>query len=109
MESKLENMKIGYKVRAIVSSKSKNEDEISLKQNDSFTKLEHEVEPGWSRGEKDDVVGLFPTGSVVSQNSQKENLLENEKTLQKRTEKEEIKIATDTKPRIRFRNLNLVR
>ena len=41
------------------------DDEISLKLHGVCTKLVHEVEPGWSRGKKEDFIGVFPTGAVV--------------------------------------------
>ena len=73
----LENLQSGYKVRAIVSRKAVKEDEIPLKYNDILTKLAHEVEPGWSRGKTEDLIGVFPTGAVVrllkSQNNQTKN------------------------------------
>merc|ERR1711892_978955 len=61
----MESLQNGYKVRAIVSRPAMKEDEIALNLNDTFTKIEHEVEPGWSRGQKDDFIGVFPTGAVV--------------------------------------------
>eukprot|EP00092_Neocalanus_flemingeri_P014903 GFUD01016095.1.p1 GENE.GFUD01016095.1~~GFUD01016095.1.p1 ORF type:complete len:561 (-),score=139.18 GFUD01016095.1:3-1559(-) len=105
----LESQLSGYKVRAIVSREAMKDDEIPLKLNDIITKLEHEVEPGWSRGEKDDIIGVFPTGAVVrllrSQNIQTENKYKD--NLKINDAKDKLKIPTETKPRVKFGNIHL--
>ena len=107
----MENLLSGYKVRAIVSREAMKDDEISLQLHDVFTKLEHEVEPGWSRGKKDDFIGVFPTGAVVKllniQNDKTSNKNENSTQSKIRSEKNEVKFVTETKPRVKFGNLRL--
>ena len=55
----------GCGVRALVTRGAERGDELGLVEGETFVKLDHEVEPGWSRGRKGDREGLFPTGAVV--------------------------------------------
>jgi hypothetical protein len=95
----MENLLSDYKVRAIVLREAMKDDEISLQHHEVFTKLEHEVESGRSRGKKEDYIGVFPTGAVVKllniQNDRSSNENANKAKV---SAKNEVKLATETKP-----------
>ena len=106
----MESLSSGYKVRAIVSRTPIQPDEIHLNFDDVFTKLEHEVEPGWSRGEKDGVVGVFPTGAVVKlfETQIEKSGESNRDTVKSRTAiKNGGESKLNTKPRVKFGNIHL--
>ena len=62
----------GCRVRALVTRGAERGDELGLVEGETFVKLDHEVEPGWSRGRKGEREGLFPTGAVVMYGQQVE-------------------------------------
>ena len=97
----LEGLTSGYLVRSIVRRKPLREDEIPLDLNDILTKLEHEVEPGWSRGKKNDFVGVFPTRAVIKLLSSK---CDSAKKIESSTSKVD---HVETRPRIKLGKSNL--
>ena len=59
-----------------VKREAMRDDEISLQLHEVFTKVEYEVELGWSRGKKEDFIGVIPTGAVVKLSN-----IQNDRTL----------------------------